>query len=59
MTSFSVRPVLSHSCTDQSNGVCVLSFFFLPDTFKALDEDEDGLISLGFFEVTASRRAVK
>lgn len=40
-------------------GVCVLSLIFLPDTFKALDKDGDGVISLGFFEVTASRLAVK
>lgn len=56
MSSFSVRPVLSRNHSDQSDGVCVLPVFFLPDTFKTLDEDGDGVISLGFSEVTTSRQ---
>lgn len=32
---------------------------FPPDTFKALDVDGDGVISLGFYQVTASAHAVK
>lgn len=30
-----------------------MSFFSLADTFEALDEDGDGVISLGLSEVTA------
>lgn len=53
-TSFITQPLRSEWWC-----LCSACLFFLPDTFKTLDEDGDGVISLGLSQVTASRHAVK